>query len=129
MKLNTSRVWLGGIGGGVVWNVWSFLINMRQAPLYEFMQRQGLFLKQPRYAFFGGQWILLIFVLSILIAYLYAWSRATVGAGPKNGAQDWHDRWILRGFPEQLCAGDVVTGSAHHGDGVDGRVVGRGDAG
>ena len=29
----------------------------------------------PRYPFFVGQWILLLFVMSILLAYLYAWSR------------------------------------------------------
>jgi hypothetical protein len=80
MKLNTTRVWLGGIAGGVVWNAWGFLIQMRQGPLYEAMQKKGLFLQEPRYPFFVAHWIALVFVMSILIAYLYAWSRATAGA-------------------------------------------------
>ena len=84
MKLNTTRVWIGGIAGGVVWNVWSVLIGMRQGPFYAAMQKQGLFLKESRYPFFAGQWILLVFVMSILLAYLYAYSRATAGAGPKS---------------------------------------------
>jgi len=84
MRVNTVRVWLGGIAGGVVWSAWSFFIGMRQAPFYAAMQKQGLFLKDSRYPFFAGQWIGLIFVMSILIAYLYAWSRATAGAGPKT---------------------------------------------
>jgi len=84
MKLNTARVWLGGIAGGVVWNAWGFFIQMRQAPLYEAAQKQGLFLREPRYQFFVAQWLLLIFVMSILQAYIYAWSRATAGAGPKT---------------------------------------------
>ncbi|MGA2201296.1 MAG: hypothetical protein ABSG40_04970 [Terriglobales bacterium] len=84
MKLNTTRVWLGGIAGGVVWNAWGFFIQMRQRPFYEAAQKQGLFLKEPRYPFFVGEWILLVFVLSILLAYLYAWSRATAGAGLKT---------------------------------------------
>jgi len=84
MKLNQARIWIGGIAGGVVWSAWSFFLNMRQAPLYEAMQKQGLFLKVPRYPFFTGQWIVLTFVMSILLAYLYAWSRATAGAGPKT---------------------------------------------
>jgi len=84
MKLNQARIWLGGIAGGVVWSAWSFFIGMRQAPLYDAMKKQGLFLKVPRYPFFTGQWILLLFVMSILVAYLYAWSRATAGAGPKT---------------------------------------------
>jgi hypothetical protein len=57
---------------------------MRQAPLYDAMQKQGLFLKVPRYPLFTLQWIVLTFVMSILLAYLYAWSRATAGAGPKT---------------------------------------------
>lgn len=84
MKLNQARIWIGGIAGGVVWSAWSFFINIRQAPLYEAMQKQGLFLKVPRYPYFTGQWIVLTFVMSILLAYLYAWSRATAGAGPKT---------------------------------------------
>jgi len=84
MKLNTARVWLGGIAGGVVWNAWGFFIQMRQAPFYEAAQKQGLFLREPRYQFFVAQWLLLIFAMSILQAYIYAWSRATAGAGPKT---------------------------------------------
>ena len=86
MKLNTARVWLGGIAGGVVWNAWSFFIQTRLSSFYEAVQKQGLFLKEPRYPFFVAQWIVLVFVMSILIAYLYAWSRATAGAGPKTDA-------------------------------------------
>jgi hypothetical protein len=84
MKLNQARIWLGGIAGGVVWVALSFFINMRQAPFYDAMQKQGLFLKESRYPFFPGQWTVLVFVMSILLAYLYAWSRATAGAGPKT---------------------------------------------
>src|SRR5580658_6035738 len=84
MKLNTARVWLGGVAGGVVWIAWGFVVGMRQAPLYEAIQKQGLFLKEPRYSLFTPLWILLIFVMSILIARLYAWARATAGPGPKT---------------------------------------------
>jgi hypothetical protein len=84
MKLNTARVWMGGIAGGIVWSAWSFFIGMRQGPLYAAMQKQALFLKEPRYAPFAGWWILLIFVMSILIAHLYAWVRGTAGPGPKT---------------------------------------------
>jgi hypothetical protein len=87
MKLNQARIWLGGIAGGVVWSAWSFFIGMRQAPLYDAMQKQGLFLKVSRYPFFTGQWIVLLFVMSVLLAYLYAWSRATAGAGPRTAAK------------------------------------------
>jgi hypothetical protein len=84
MKLNKTRVWLGGIAGGVVWTAWGFLVGMRLAPFYEAMQKQGLFLKEPRYPFFTHIWIVLIFVMSILIAHLYAWVRASAGPGPRT---------------------------------------------
>jgi hypothetical protein len=81
MKLNKARIWLGGIAGGVAWNAWSTIIGMKQAPFYDAMQKQGLFLKEARYPFFIGQWIVLVFVMSILLAHLYAWCRATIGPG------------------------------------------------
>ncbi len=84
MKPNKTRVLLGGIAGGVVWMAWGFFVGMRVAPLYEAMQKQGLFLKEPRYSYFTPLWIVLIFVMSILIAYLYACARATAGPGPKT---------------------------------------------
>jgi len=99
MKLNTTRVWLGGIAGGVVWSAWSFFIGMRLGPFYQAMQKQGFFLKESRYPFFGGQWILLTFVMSILLAYLYAWSRATAGAGPKTAAKIGMLVGFCAGFP------------------------------
>jgi hypothetical protein len=81
MKVNRARVWLGGIAGGVAWTAWSFFIGLRLGPMYEVAQRQGFFLKQPRYPFFAAEWILFLFAMSIIIAYLYAWSRATAGPG------------------------------------------------
>src|SRR5271166_3847988 len=103
MRLNTARVWLGGIAGGLAWNAWSFLINMRLAPLYAFTQTRGLFLKDPRYPFFTAEWILLIFVLSILVAYLYAWSRATAGAGPKTALKIGMVVGFCAGFPSNFA--------------------------
>jgi hypothetical protein len=84
MKLNMARVWLGGIVGGVVWTVWSFLIGIKMNPLYAAAQEKGYFLKEPRYPFFIGQWIILLFIIAILLAYLYAWSRTAAGAGPRT---------------------------------------------
>ena len=103
MKLNTTRIWLGGIAGGVIWIAWGFFIGMRVAPLYEAMQKQGLFLKQSRYPFFAGHWILLVFVMSILIAYLYAWSRATAGPGPKTALKIGMIVGFCAGFPSNFA--------------------------
>jgi hypothetical protein len=82
MAINRTRVWLGGLAGGVLWSIWSFVVGMRQASLYSAMQNQGLFLKESRYPLFPLQWLLLLFLMSIFLAYLYSWSRATLGPGP-----------------------------------------------
>jgi membrane-associated phospholipid phosphatase len=63
------------------------------------MQQQGLFLKQPRYSLFAAIWVLLIFVISILLAHLYAWSRATLGAGPKTAVKIGMIVGFCAGFP------------------------------
>jgi len=84
MAVNRGRVLLGGIAGGVVWVIWSWasgnliIGNAR----YEAAQNAGLFLKTPRYPFFLGQWIVILFISAIVMAHLYAWSRQTLGAGP-----------------------------------------------
>lgn len=77
MTINRSRVWLGGLAGGVVWNLWSFFVNrfVIGDARYLAEQNAGLFLKTPRYPFFVGEWIALLFILAIALAHLYAWSR------------------------------------------------------
>ncbi len=99
MRLNHARVWLGGIVGGVIWNVWSFFLNMKMTPFYTAMQQRGLFLKESRYPFFVGDWIILIFVLSIILAYVYGWSRSTAGPGPKTALKIGILMGFFAGFP------------------------------
>jgi hypothetical protein len=82
MSINRGRVWLGGLLGGVAWSVWSFLVGTRQTEMLAAAQNQGLFLKESRYPFFVGQWLLILFVMSIILAHLYVWCRSTLGPGP-----------------------------------------------
>ncbi len=94
MSLNKGRIWLGGLAGGVVWVLWSFVVGkfIITDARYAAAQASGLFLKTPRYPFFAGQWIIMLFVLAIALAHLYAWSRQTLGPGPGWG---WMmDMWV-----------------------------------
>ncbi len=86
--VNTRRVLLGALGGGVVWNIWGVIVNtVALRARYEAAQQSGAFLKQPRYPYplFIVVWIVTLFVLA-LVAWLYASARATRGAGPKTAA-------------------------------------------
>jgi hypothetical protein len=99
MALNKSRIWLGGMVGGVVWTAWSFVLGMKMQPMYVAAQNAGLFLKQPRYSMFVVEWIVLLFILSILIAHLYAWVRATAGPGLMTAFKVGAITGFFAGFP------------------------------
>jgi hypothetical protein len=115
MKLNRGRIWLGGLAGGVVWLVWSFLVGryVITDARYVAAQNAGLFLKTPRYPLFVVQWILLLFILAIAVSHLYAWARAGLGAGPGTTLKIGFLAGFFAGFPcnfaqETWFAGDRV---------------------
>src|SRR3989442_1026349 len=86
--VNSGRVLLGALAGGVVWNLWSIAINVGVLrDRYAAAQQAGTFLAQPRYPFFVGIWILTLFVLAYILAWFYASVRATRGAGPGTALQ------------------------------------------
>jgi hypothetical protein len=117
-------VWLGGIAGGVVWTAWGFFVGLRQAPLYEAMQKQGLFLKEPRYPLFAD--------LDCLDIRDVDSDRASLRKGSRHrrpwtedGSQNRNDRWILRRGPGQLRANGLVADSAPATPRMDARPVDR----
>jgi hypothetical protein len=101
MSLNKSRIWLGGLAGGVVWVLWSFFVGkvVITDARYAIAQNAQLFLKEPRYRFFVGEWLVLLFVLAIILAHLYAWSRSTLGAGPRTALKVGLLVGFMAGFP------------------------------
>jgi hypothetical protein len=101
VNLNRSRVWLGGLAGGVVWLIWSFVPGrlIIGDARYAAAQNAGLFLKQSRYPFFVGQWIVIVFVLAIIVAHLYAWARQTLGPGPGTALKIGFLVGFAAGFP------------------------------
>ncbi len=81
--VNTRRVWLGALGGWVVWAIWSSVVNLVvMVPRYAAAQKAGTILSQARYPFFVPVWFVVLFVVALICAWLYASVRATRGAGP-----------------------------------------------
>jgi hypothetical protein len=104
MHLNRSRIWLGGLAGGVVWNAWSFFVYyFITGAHYLAAQNAGLFLKTPRYPFFAGQWMIMLFILAIAVAHLYAWARQGLGAGPGTALKIGFLVGFFAGFPENFA--------------------------
>jgi hypothetical protein len=100
MGINKSRIWIGGFAGGVVWVVWSSILGMGiLAHRYAEVQERGLFLRESRYPFFVGQWIVMLFILAIILSHLYAWARATCGPGPGTAIKVGFLVGFAAGFP------------------------------
>jgi hypothetical protein len=82
-KINSKRMIVGGILGGVVWGLWSMIVNTAfLSKKYGEAQAVGEFLREPRYPLFLLWYILILIVLSMGLAWLYVVSRATLGPGP-----------------------------------------------
>jgi len=110
MAFNRGRIWLGGLAGGVVWNAWSFLVyRFITGDRYIVAQDAGVFLKTPRYPFFAGQWIALLFILSIAIAHLYAWSRQSLKPGPGAALKVGFPAGFFAGFPGNFAQASWST--------------------
>jgi hypothetical protein len=105
MAFNKGRIWIGGLVGGVIWNVWSWVINTFaiQHVRYVAAQNAGVFLKVPRYHYFVGQWIVLLFVLAVIVAHIYAWTRQTLGPGPGTALRVGFWLGFIAGFPENFA--------------------------
>lgn len=85
IRINYTRVWLGALAGWVVFMVWSGVTNFAVLmSKYAAAQAAGQMLAVPRYPFFMAVWAATLFVVAVIGAFLYAASRATLGAGPKT---------------------------------------------
>jgi hypothetical protein len=102
--VNSRRVLLGALAGGVVWNLWSICIYFAVlGKRYAAAQEAGIFLKQPRYTWFPVFWIVLLFALAYIVAWLYASARATRGAGASTALQVGFLVGFASGFPSALA--------------------------
>ena len=112
MSLNRARIWLGGLAGGVVWTLWSLLIGryVITDARYVAAQNAGFFLKTPRYPYFVVQWIVLLFILAIAVAHLYAWARQGLGPGPGAALKVGFLVGFFAGFPENFAQATWFAG-------------------
>jgi hypothetical protein len=101
--INKRRVWLGTLAGGVVWTVWSVVVNtVLLAPRYAAAQNAGLLLKQPRYPLFLLYWIVTLFVLSYILSWMYVSVRGVFGPGPVTALRVGFLVGFVAGFPINL---------------------------
>ena len=98
--INQGRVLLGTVVGWVVWGLWDTVVNyFVLGTRYESAQQMGWFLKEPRYPFFVAQWLIILFLLSYIVVWLYASVRATQSPGPMTALRVGLLVGFAAGFP------------------------------
>ena len=112
--VNTRRVVLGALAGGVVWGIWSTIVNLVVLkPRYAVAQASGMMLNQPRYPLFIVYWFITIFLLAYVVAWLYSSVRATRGAGPGTALTVGLLVGFAAGFPTNLSAATWLSTNRH----------------
>ena len=104
--VNTRRILLGGAIGGVAWTIWTIVVNVViLSSRYAVGQEAGQLLEKPRYSLFLLYWILALFMISFLLAWLYAGVRATYGAGPRTALK----LGVAVGFAASVPANYIIA--------------------
>ena len=105
MAVNSKRVLIGALVGGVVWNAWTFFVNaVVLKERYAEAQAANQLLPQARYGSFPLVWTLMIFVLAWVVASLYAAVRGTWGAGPMTALKVGVAFGFAAGFPANFAS-------------------------
>ena len=103
--MNSKRILIGALAGGVAWSVWSMIVNMGiLKSIYMAEESAGHLLSQPRYGIpaFFFTWFVTIFLLSGAAALLYGAVRTSWGPGPKTALKVGALLGFAAGFPINL---------------------------
>ena len=98
--INMKRVWLGTLVGGVFWTIWTVVFSVIvQGPNYQAGQEEALLRYEPQYSYFLPVWILALFAMTFLGAWLYAHVRSSAGAGAGTALKVGAIVGFAAGFP------------------------------
>jgi hypothetical protein len=101
--VNTRRVVLGTIAGGVVWSLWSTLVNLViLESRYQAAMNARQILAQARYPLWLAYWIITLFVLAYILTWFYVSVRSTLGPGPVTAVRVGFLVGFASGFPLSL---------------------------
>lgn len=110
--MNTKRVWMGAVAGGLGFAVWDFVCAMgfHLPDRYAAAQTAGTFLKESRYPVFMAQWELALFLCAVVCAFAYGYARKTMGPGPGSAVKLGAMIGFVGGFPLNLAQAAWTTG-------------------
>jgi hypothetical protein len=102
-RANARRVALGTVAGGVVWSVWSIVVNaLILGARYQAAENSGELLKQSRYPLFLVYWFITLFLLTYILTWIYVSVRGTLGPGPFTALRVGFLVGFASGFPISL---------------------------
>ena len=121
--INSRRVWLGALVGGIVFFVWSMVVEFGLSAVLVGQARMDIagmnqwFLKQPRVpvAVFFVVWTLSLFLIAYGLSWAYAHLRASAGAGPGTAAKLGLAVGFAAGFPLEFAHSVFQPLSARYG--------------
>jgi len=83
--VNKKRVAIGVLVGGLVWSIWSGIVNTAiLGSHYATAQQAGNLFKEPRYPLFLAYWFIGLFIFTYILTWIYLSLRETLGPGPKT---------------------------------------------
>jgi hypothetical protein len=102
-EIRLRRVALGTLAGGVVWGLWSTLINMVfLKSRYEFAIAHKVLLDHPRYPLFLLYWFVTLFLLTYILTWAYVSVRNVFGPGPVTALRVGFLLGFMMSFPLSL---------------------------
>jgi hypothetical protein len=110
VTIGLRRVALGTLAGGVVWGIWSTLMNMViLKSKYQIAQHHAWMLAQPRYPLFLVYWFVTLFLLTYILTWVYVSVRGTLGPGPITALRVGLLMGFAMGFPISLSLATWAT--------------------
>jgi len=101
--ISLRRVALGTLAGGVVWGIWSTIINMViLKSKIQIAQEHRWMLAEPRYPLFLVYWFVTLFLLTYVLTWVYVSVRGTLGPGPITALRVGLLIGFAMGFPLSL---------------------------
>ncbi len=83
--VNKKRVVLGVLAGGVVWGIWSTVVNgVILSAQYVAAYDEGRLIEGGRYPLYLLYWFVMLFLLTYILTWVYLSLRVTLGPGPRT---------------------------------------------
>jgi hypothetical protein len=107
--VNKKRVALGVVAGGVVWGIWSAVVNaVILSPQYVAAYDAGQLIKGGRYPLFLVYWFIGLFLFTYVLTWIYLSLRVTLGPGPKTALRVGFLVGFAMAFPLNLIVATWV---------------------